>query len=129
MNKPAKSGHRSKRRKQSAQSNRKAGHPTLEKGRTTKPSALRPATTKGRNKQHGQVEAISKVWERKQAQLESRWTAAQARQKSEEMARKRTMKIVGGATGVVVLAILLCVLALHYTGNIQIPGLPVADGA
>jgi hypothetical protein len=130
MTKPAKSSRRNRRnRKQPTQSSSKTGRQTLEKARDTKSTAARPGAVGARNRQHGDNERIRTLWERKQAQLEARWLAAQARQTSEEMARRRNAKILRGATGIAALAILLCALVLYYAYGAHIPGLPGGDGA
>jgi hypothetical protein len=72
-----------------------------------------------------------KQWERKQAELEARWSAAQSRQKEEDTARKRRMRTASRIAGTV-LAVILCALAWYFAEDhirIDIPAGPPAAAA
>jgi hypothetical protein len=60
------------------------------------------------------------LWERKHAELEARWVAAQSRQTGEETARKRKMRLTYSIT-FTVLGVLLCALTWYFAqGSINI---------
>lgn len=93
----------------SSRRNKRAGSARPQSARRPRAGAAGPASRRG------DEESKRRLWERKQAELEARWVAAQAKQSSEEAARRRTMKIARRVTGIGALAVLLCVLALYYT--------------
>lgn len=58
-------------------------------------------------------EGKRKLWDQKQALLETRWLEAQERQKEERIAQRRKLRIAYSVTGTA-LALLLCVVAWNY---------------
>jgi hypothetical protein len=87
--------------------------------------------TAGRKQGRDESERKQKQWERKQAELEARWSAAQFRQKEEDTARKRRMRTASCIAGTV-LAVLLCALAWYFAEDhirIDIPAEPPAAAA
>lgn len=128
MKKPAKSSHRNKRnRRQPTHSSPRSGHPAQENGRNPGSSGARPAAAAAAaaTTLHDDYEGKRRLWERKQAELEARWVAAQDRQSKEELARRRAARAWWRGAGIAAIAILLCVLALFYSqGGLQVLGMP-----
>ena len=86
-------------------------HPGVHDAKSFEPTPLHLFV--GRKPQRDREERKRELWERKQAELETRWTTARSRQIEEDTARKRTIKIVWGITGTV-LATLLCILVWYF---------------
>lgn len=71
---------------------------------------IQPPFPPGLKTQPDGQERIRKLWEHKQAELETRWATAKAHQAEQDTRRKRTTKI-GCSIAVAVLVVLVCTVA------------------
>lgn len=105
--------------------NKSTRHGKRSQARKTPASLSQPRPANSPRRRHSledEYEKKRKLWESKQAELEERWLAAQARLTEEQAARRRTMKLLRRVVGVAFLLLLLGAFALFGTdGGFHLP--------